>query len=438
MRMGTRFFWCALVVLISKDVFPQPATDTLTISYPEAEAVFIRHNLRLLAGRLDIDEAKARVLQAKLWPNPTLSVGEVNLWSNGTPEELGRITSGWGNHAQIAVEVEQLIQTAAKRKKLMAVEEAGVLVAEKQFEDLVRNLKTEFRLRLSELERTQQRTVIYQQAHSQLRLLLQAYRKQFEQGNVSKSEYVRLRALEASLVSDIVDIGKQNQAAQQALKVLMGVAPHTELILVGGVPEEVPLAAFKTLTPATLLEWAQANSTALQTAQLEQIKAEHQLSYEKAHRVPDLTLQINYDRGGNIMRDFIGVGVSMDIPFFQRNQGNIRAAQATVDRSQLLAENTRNEVDGAVVQVWKALLLSIEQKEKLGADLGAELNTLQQAYQQRFAQRDISLLEYLDYLDAYLDAKDHILDNQVDIYTQIETLRYYIGDQLPLMTKTDD
>src|SRR5690606_31497092 len=163
----------ALVVLISKEVFPQPATDTLTISYPKAEAVFIRRNLQLLAGKLGIDEANARVLQAKLWPNPTLSIGEVNLWSNGTPEELGRITGRWGNHAQMAVEVEQLIQTAAKRKKLMAVEEAGVLVAEKQFEDLLRSLKTEFRLRLSELERTQQRTVIYQQAHSQLQLLLQ-------------------------------------------------------------------------------------------------------------------------------------------------------------------------------------------------------------------------------------------------------------------------
>src|SRR5690606_23287231 len=126
---------------------------------------------------------------------------------------------------------EQLIQTAAKRKKLMAVEEVGVLVAEKQFEDLLRNLKTAFRSRLSELDHTQQRAVIYQQAHSQLQLLLQAYQKQLKQGNVSKSEFVRLRALEASLVKDMIDIGKQNQAAQQALKVLMGVAPHCELVL---------------------------------------------------------------------------------------------------------------------------------------------------------------------------------------------------------------
>lgn len=439
MRIGCRSFWYAVVVVLtSKAAFSQPANDTLAISYPEAEAIFIQRNLRLLAGRLDIDEAKARVLQAKLWPNPTLSIGEVNLWSNGTSEDLGRISGEWGNHIQMAVEVEQLIQTAAKRKKLMAVEEVGVLVAEKQFEDLVRNLKTAFRSRLSELDHTQQRAVIYQQAHSQLQLLLQAYQKQLKQGNVSKSEFVRLRALEASLVKDMIDIGKQNQAAQQALKVLMGVAPHCELVLIGGAPEEVSLAALKTISPATLLEWAQANSTELQTVQLEEIQAKYRLSYEKAQRVPDLALQVNYDRGGSIMRDFVGVGISVNLPFFQRNQGNIQAAQASVDRSQLLAENKKNEVDGAVIQAWKALLLSVEQQEKLGADLGDELDTLQQAYHRRFAQRNISLLEYLDFLDAYLVAKDHILDNQMDIYIQLEILRYYVGDQLPLTTKTDD
>lgn len=439
MRIGGRSFWYAVVVVLTfKAAFSQPANDTLAISYPEAEAIFIQRNLRLLAGRLDIDEAEARVLQAKLWPNPTLSFGEVNLWSNGTSEDLGRISGEWGNHSQMAVEVEQLIQTAAKRKKLMAVEEVGVLVAEKQFEDLLRNLKTAFRSRLSELDHTQQRAVIYQQAHSQLQLLLQAYQKQLKQGNVSKSEFVRLRALEASLVKDMIDIGKQNQAAQQALKVLMGVAPHCELVLIGGAPEEVSLAALKTISPATLLEWAQANSTELQTVQLEEIQAKYRLSYEKAQRVPDLALQVNYDRGGSIMRDFVGVGISVNLPFFQRNQGNIRAAQVSVDRSQLLAENKKNEVDGAVIQAWKALLLSVEQQEKLGADLGDELDTLQQAYHERFAQRNISLLEYLDFLDAYLVAKDHILDNQMDIYIQLEILRYYVGDQLPLTTKTDD
>src|SRR5690606_16379949 len=134
-------------------------------------------------------------------------------------------------------------------------------------------------------------------------------------------------------------IGKQNQAAQQALKVLMGVAPHCELVLIGGAPEEVSLAALKTISPATLLEWAQANSTELQTVQLEEIQAKYRLSYEKAQRVPDLALQVNYDRGGSIMRDFVGVGISVNLPFFQRNQGNIRAAQVSVDRSQLLADN---------------------------------------------------------------------------------------------------
>jgi len=424
--------------LVTTAAFSQPANDTLVLNYPEAEAVFLQRNLRLLAGELEIDEAKATVLQAKLWPNPTLSIGEVNPWSNRGAEQLGHLLGNWGNHFQLAVEIEQLIQTAAKRRKLIAVEQTGVLIAEEQFAELLRSLKVEFRTRLAELDHTQQRAAIYQQARSQLQQLMQGYQRQVQQGHVSQSEYLRLRALEADLAKNIADIAKENQAAQQAVKVLMGVAPQYELVISHDSSRDVPLAALKTLHAATILEWAQTNSTELRTAQLEKVQAAHRLSYEKAQRVPDLAVHINYDRGGNIMRDFVGVGLSMDIPFFQRNQGNIRAAQATVDRSRLLAEHKENEISGAAIQAWKALQLSIDQQEQLGDDLGPELDTLQHAYHHNFAARHISLLEYLDFLDAYLAAKDHILENQMDIYTHLETLRYHVGDQLPLLTKTDD
>ena len=43
----------------------QPTNDTITISLPQAEQLFIKNNLQLLAQRFSIDGAKANVITAK-------------------------------------------------------------------------------------------------------------------------------------------------------------------------------------------------------------------------------------------------------------------------------------------------------------------------------------------------------------------------------------
>src|SRR5690606_5654663 len=126
MKKRSGYLLMVALCCFSTGIRGQSKSDTLVVTPVEAETIFLQRNLRLLAGKLDIEMAKAQVIQARLWPNPVLSIGEVNLWSNQGAEALGRLFGDWGNHAQVAVDMEQLIQTAGKRKKLVAVEEIGV------------------------------------------------------------------------------------------------------------------------------------------------------------------------------------------------------------------------------------------------------------------------------------------------------------------------
>lgn len=433
-RYCMRTYLYSVVVALccfTADARGQSSADTLVISRAEAEAVFLQRNLQLLAGKLEIDEAKAKVIQAKLWPNPTLSIGEINLWSNAGAEALGRLFGTWGNHAQVAVDIEQLIQTAGKRKKMIAIEETGAAIAERNFEDLLRSLKVEFRSQLAQLYNTQQRMKVYEEVLNQLRRLLNGYERQVAQGNVSRSEYMRLKASEVELMKVIDDIRKENGVAQRSLKTLMGIPQQGMLVLADEHLPEIPTAAIQMLDAGTVQEWAQAHSAELAAIELGATFAEHELSYERAQRVPDLTLSAGYDRGGNIMRDFIGLGLSIDIPFFHRNQGNIKAAQARLEQSRLRAEDKKNEVAGMAIQAWKDLLAIIARKEYVGAQYDEDMGKLLAGYHNSFAQRHISLLEYLDFLEAYLATKDILLDTDTELLSQYETLRYHVGDQLP-------
>ncbi|ULT26786.1 hypothetical protein KUH03_08125 [Sphingobacterium sp. E70] len=82
----------------------------------EIEQVFLTHNLSLMAQRFQMKQAEAAVLQAKLWPNPKISIGEVNLWKNSSSEELPALMGNYGRYQQVEMELEQTIELAGKKK----------------------------------------------------------------------------------------------------------------------------------------------------------------------------------------------------------------------------------------------------------------------------------------------------------------------------------
>ena len=71
--------------------------------------------------------------------------------------------------------------------------------------------------------------------------------------------------------------------------------------------------------------------------------------------------------------------------------------------------------------------------EQLGRQYDADIDSVLQGYRNSFRQRNTSLLEYLDFLDAYLATKDHLLETHKQLLIQYETLRYYVGDRLPVL-----
>ncbi|MFX5998858.1 TolC family protein, partial [Acinetobacter baumannii] len=47
--------------------------------------------------------------------------------------------------------------------------------------------------------------------------------------------------------------------------------------------------------------------------------------------IPDVTAIASYDKQGSYAQHFNSIGFSMDLPFFNRNQGNIKSAKSMID-----------------------------------------------------------------------------------------------------------
>ena len=410
------------------------AQQPVIFSRQEAEAVFLKQNLSLIAEKLEIPKAEAAVLQAKLWPNPTLSVDEVNLWASRSQieiagEELPPLFGESGKHQQFSIGLEQLIQTAGKRKKLMALEQVSADKAAQYFEDLLRNLKIEFRNQLTELQFLQFHKKVYDSQIDAISQLTQSYGKQVELGHIPRGEFIRLKALELQFSKNSKDIGNEINEAQKELKQLMRLPAESNLVIT----DEnflVNTDSLKLLNLNNLIESAKANRADLKIAELDGQHYQKLHDFKKAQRIPDITFKAGYDRGGNILYNFIGFGFDIDLPIFNRNQGNIKAAKIGMEQSGFLYEEKTLSVENELVMAYQNLSEAIAFYEKIDPEYEDTLDTLLNSYSRNFRERNISLLEFIDFLEAYMENKEIILESGKEVHQRAEALNYAIGQDI--------
>lgn len=130
------------------------------------------------------------------------------------------------------------------------------------------------------------------------------------------------------------------------------------------------------------------------------------------------------------MYNFVGFGLSLDLPFFNRNQGRIRKAQMEIDQMEIHHKQVRSAVENEIVLAYQNLGNAIGFLQQIEPDYEATLEELLGAYTKSFEKREISLLEYLDFFDAYLENRKIILEAAREVNEKAEDLNYAIGQDL--------
>jgi cobalt-zinc-cadmium efflux system outer membrane protein len=428
MNVNIKLLVCAGIVLICKCVAAQ--TDTIYLSTAQAEDLFIKQNLELIAEKLEIDVAEAAIVQAKLWPNPTLSIEDVNLWNtNDMRDEMGEIfpDASFARNRQFSAGIEQVIVTGGKRRKLVEMEKVSRDIAVQYYEELLRSLKVELRNACAEMLFLQDYRKTLEKQREMLDALIGNYRRQVEQGNVSKSELLRLQAELLGLRSEINDLQRDMNERQKDLKTLLNISTPSHIVLTATVintkpPEEIPYS--------TLFDMANASRPDLKEAMFQKDFSEKSLLYEKAQRTPDLALSAVYDRAGGVVRNYWGFGLSMDLPFFDRNQGNIRAAQISIRQSQTMLEHKQLEVRNELTQAMQNYTLAYHFNREIADGFISDLDEMLESYNRNFIAKNIGIVEFLDFFEAYRGNRQTVLEAQKDVKISFEELQYAVGTEL--------
>lgn len=403
--------------------------QVLKLSAEQVESLFLTQNLQLVAEHLNIDLADAAIVQAKLWDNPGLSISQVNLWSTngqrkGESEVVPPLFDSFGRNTHFSLELSQLILTAGKRGKLVKQEKVSKEIALQNFEEVLRGLKVELRKSINEVIYLQDYEKVLRQQQGVLEQVIEAYQKQVAQGNIAKTELLRLRSSLIELESQINDLQVDLNEQQRILKTLLNTSPSVSLEIEDDTPE---VQDPTNLPLAKLLDMALEYRPDLKATRLEIRYHERVLDYQKAQRIPDVTFSASYDRLG-LWKDFIGFGISFNLPVLNRNQGNIKAARISRDQSIHLAELQQTQTQHEVAQVSSNYTLAYQFYKHISENpLLSDLDGALSLFTKNLLARNISMLEFIDFMDSYKTNKEILLSARKKVNTQFEELQYTVG-----------
>jgi len=399
---------------------PQP--DTLRLTVSQGEEMFLRDNLPLLAARYNVDASKAVVQQAKLWDNPVISTDQ-NIYDR----------TGFFKHngvdGQIYVQVMQLVKTAGKRNKAILLAEDNTNISRAQFEDLLRTLRYSLVSDLIEINHQLDIKQLYDTEISKLQVLVSGMDEDLKIGNISVKDDIRVKALLFSLQNEVMNVEAQLIPLESEVKLLLN-KQDTSFIL----PEmqyKLPHLFTISIPPESqILAVADTSRPDLKIMQYEMNYASHNLSYQKALAKPDINIGTEYDQRSSYAPDYVGLAISFPLNIFNRNQGNISSAQFNVKQQQVLYDAQTFKVENDIASALAKVKFFQQVNNSRQVDFERNYENLFQNMLKSYQSRQVSLLEFIDFADAYKETRLKILDQQTSLIKAIAELNYQAGKDL--------
>lgn len=395
-------------------------TDTVELSVTEAENNFIRRNLLLLATNYDIESSKAQVIQARLWPNPTIEVQQ-GIYDPNTEKVFD--ASGTG---QSSVEVSQLINIAGARNKNVTLQKINSELAEAQLYDLLRTLKFELRSTAYDLYYKQQSLQMYESQIESLKETVALYEAQYKRGNVPSREVIRLQAFLISLENEKYSIIRSVHEDLQYLYILTGdtIRPYYKIALPEGYAESF---SNETYPVDSLFSTALENRSDVRIKQLEVSQTRQIHVLEKANAYPGLHVGGVWDRQSNYIRNYTGVVVGFDLPVFNRNQGNIKIAQNNYEKSLINLKYVEQNVMSEVLTAYRQVSDYNTLYRNKDNNLIDEFDKMIVGFITNYQKRNITLIEFIDFYETYKNYINSVYELRGNRLQAIEYLNFTTG-----------
>jgi cobalt-zinc-cadmium efflux system outer membrane protein len=403
--------WLAILVLAgpvplaAQGTSPQAPLAQAPLAFRAAMDLAISTNLELAAVRRARAIRQAEVRAAGQWNNP---------------EFFAEVTRD-SPHGDVAIGFP--VDIGGVRSRRVAVAKEGLAMADVEEAAALRDLRRKVRLAFYGLLAADERLVL---ADTMLKLAERV--REVAQARFEEGATPRLDVMEADLsvvrVRTEMDLARSERRATQAeLNALLNRPPGMTVSLTG---EASDVPALPTMDRATAE--ALASNLGLRAINREAALENRQLSLLKAERIPTPTFSVGaalnapgeFDVGAH-------AGVSLAIPLFSRNQGEIAGSLARTDTIKARREAICRQVEAAVFAALERVTAQRARVEAFQATLVPTATTIQGLVEESYRLGRDSILTTLVAQRALRDIKTEYLEALLALQAAVADLEDILG-----------
>jgi cobalt-zinc-cadmium efflux system outer membrane protein len=408
---------CAAALLIGPSL-TQPAYAQQTLTLREALTRALAASPRLTAAERDIGIATGQRIQAGAWLNPELSYEQDNSFGSG----IYRGTKS----AETTLQISQVFEWFGKREARIAAGAAGVDMAAIQRTAVRLEVLSETAIAFLNVLGAQRRIQILDDQIAAIDQLTPLLTRRVEAGASSPAETGRAEVASALVKADRERLRSTLASARRELALLMGATSPKftsvsgRLDLTGRPPSFRSVVAGIDANPR-LVRW---------TAVYAQRNAE--LLLARLKRYPDVTISAGWRRFNETNDDAVRLTLSVPIPVFDQNRGNILSAEENVAKTRAEREANRNALIVVAGRAYDSLQGSLRELAVLRETAIPKAQEAADAISQGYGQGRFTLLEVLDAQVSIAHARLREQEAQQNFHIAVATIEGLIGNPFKL------
>ncbi len=389
----TRLLFAILTMLLASTL--ARAQSGLTLDRVMEEA--LSRNLRLLAERLNLNIADARIVQARLRPNPVLSLGANYLDVLGSG--FNPATSAAGP-SEVNARVDYVFERGRKRQERVAVAEAYKAVSQLELMNSTRMLVLDVQSAFTDLLLAKENAALARASLDAFNLIVAVNKTRVDAGDLARVELVRSEVAQLQFANQVRQAESRVRLARNRLQAIMGRLVFDPSFDVTGELRRDPLPAAK----AEVAKLALAARPDLDALRRDQARSQADLRLQLAQGKVDYTLGAGVNRQGVpglASGNSAGIFFSMPLPVYNRNQGEIERARREQQQIQARIRSLEQEIEAEVENAYERFETAGQLLEKIEIDLLGRARRVQEVTGFSYRRGEATFVELLDAQRTY-------------------------------------
>jgi cobalt-zinc-cadmium efflux system outer membrane protein len=386
-----------LSVLCFTGVFlgAQAPPDPITLEQAIQEA--LTNNANLLAERLNVPLATARLVTARLRPNPVVSLAGDYLDIAGT----GFSPANNAGPAEGSARVDFVFEGPGKRSGRVAVAELARSVAELSLQNAMRGVILDVQIAFVDVLLAKEAVALTEENQRTLDRVVEADRLRAQPGEQSAADLLRARLAAMQVRNDAASASSRLHSTRHRLQLAMG-----RTAFVHGFDVQGTLRQDKERVEIQpLRSEAQERRPDILAVVRDQARSAADLRLQLAQGKIDYTVgaQFHRQQSPTGTGNSIGLFLNVPLPVFNRNQGE--AERARLEQVQLgeRLRALRAAVAGEVESAYEQYAIASTMMSNMEADMLEQSRQVRRTAEESYRGGKIPLLEFLDAQRAYAD-----------------------------------